>query len=101
MLYALLAAAVLVIVAQQVVLYLVYRRNQQTIDMLTSKIMAPDLNNYTVNRQAEQKPVVQRRESKGVGVGLFGPREDLIPISQANPEEVMQALERQGGFGEE
>lgn len=100
MMYALVAMA-LVLIMQLGVIYLLFRANQHTVDTLTSKIMAPDLNNYTVNRQAEQKPVVQRRGPGGVGVGLTGLREDLVPISQANPEEVMQALERQGGYGEE
>lgn len=98
MIYALLAG---IIVAQLVAMYLMLRSHQRTVDMLTSKIMAPDLNNYTVNRKSEQVPVVQRRGPKSPGVAMDSTREEIIPISEANMEEVMQALERQGGYQEE
>lgn len=101
MMYALLAVAAVIIVAQLGVILLLVRQHEETVDRLTSKIMAPDLNSYTLNRKSEQMPIVQRRGPKPVGVGLAGPREEIIPLSDANPEEVMQALERQGGYEEE
>jgi hypothetical protein len=67
------------------------KRHDATIERLTSKIKAPDLDTYTVN-----SPERKRKESKAPTRGGKS-IEEVVGISEAGENEIMEALARQAG----
>ena len=67
------------------------RRSTTQIDNLTSKIMAPDLNTYTVNAPERQRKQIKAPTRDGE------PIHEIVGVSDASEEEIHQALAKQAG----
>lgn len=79
---------------QLVLSFLKDKRQEAAIDKLTSKIMAPTLNDYTIN--LPKKNV----QTQGLRVGGKAVHE-VLPIDRVDPEELMQSLANSTGRGGE